>query len=371
MDTQETTFVGLDVHKSSIFVALLLPRSGKPVEWQLSNDSPSVGGLCRQLKKKAQGQLLVCYEAGPCGYVLQRQLQAQGIACQVIAPSLIPYKPGDKIKTDRRDARKLAECLRAGMLREVAPPDEQEESVRDLVRCREDAKEDLMRARQRLSKFLLRRGFAYGGNAWSRAWRRWVNALKLVHSAEQDVLGDYLLALDQVESRLKGLDEKMKTVSQEEPYRDKVGALRCFRGIETLTAMTLLVEIRQFFRFDSPRQLMAYLGLVPSEYSSGGRSFRGSITKTGNRHARRVLVECAHQYRHRPIVGPALKKRRQGQSPQAIAQADKAQVRLHHRFNYLSQKRQLPYNKAVTAVARELCGFLWAALYPLETKAAA
>jgi transposase len=370
MKQVEMTYVGMDVHKASISIALLLPGTTKPLEWQVGNDPDSNRLLARQLKRKSQGPILVCYEAGSCGFVLQRLLKEQGIHCQVIAPSLIPYRPGERIKTDRRDARKLAECLRAGLLREVVPPDEAEEAVRDLVRCREDAQQDRIRCRHRLTKMLLRRGFSYSGRAFSLGWRAWLKSLKLP-LIDQQVLDDYLLAYDQVESRLKALTSQIEEVATKSPYQEKVKALRCFRGIDTLSAMILLAEIRQFSRFESPRQFMAYLGLVPSESSSGGKVHRGPLTKTGNGHVRRILVECAHQYHHRPAVGPTLRRRRQGQKAAVVAIADKAQVRLHRRFQHLALQRRLPYNKVITALARELCGFLWSVLYPLEVKAAA
>lgn len=365
-----TTYVGMDVHKDSISIALLLPEAKQPLEWRTSNNATIGRRLARQLKLKAKGDVLCCYEAGPCGYTLQRQLKEEGIPCQVVAPSLIPFKPGERVKTDRRDARKLVEYLCAGLLKEVLPPDEEEEAVRDLVRCREEAQKDRRRCGHRLVKFLLRRGFAHTGKAFTQMWRNWLSSVKL-SPIEQQVLNDYLLAYDQVDARLKALSSQIEEVAKTPFYAEKVNALRCFRGIETLTAMTLLSEIRQFGRFESPRQLMAYLGLVPTESSSGNKTHRGSLTKTGNGHVRRVLVECAHQYRHRPTVGPTLRKRRQGQKTMVIAIADKAQVRLHRRFQYLALKRRLPYNKVIAALARELCGFLWSVLYPLEMKATA
>jgi len=222
----------------------------------------------------------------------------------VVAPSLIPRKAGDRIKTDRRDAKKLADLYRAGMLTEVHPPTEEDESVRDLCRAREDAHEDLVRSRHRLSKLLLRRGWQWvgGKKAWGKGYRLWVRSLRLDHPEDQLVLDDYLLTIEQIETRLTALDQQIERVSQQERYAPVIGALRSFRGIDTLTAMTLVAELHDFMRFDSARGLMAYLGLVPSEHSSGGKRSRGGITKTGNGHVRRLMIEAAWHYRHRPVL---------------------------------------------------------------------
>jgi transposase len=364
MDKGITTYVGLDVHKASISVALLSELVGsKPVQWELRNEPLEVRKLVRKLKREGGEGVLCAYEAGPCGYGLQRQLQRQGVGCQVVAPSLIPRKSGDRIKTDRRDARKLAELLRAGLLTEVRPPSEAEEAVRDLCRCRDDARTDLMRARHRLSKLLLRRDLRYsGGRPWTQQHRQWLWSLQLDHAAERVVLSDYLLCVDQIGARLGELEAQLVSLADQEPYRERVGWLRCFRGIDTVTAMILLAELHGFERFTDARQLMAYLGLVPSESSSGGSVHRGGITKTGNRHLRRLLVEAAHHYRHRPGVGVALRRRRTGQPSAVIALADRAQQRLHRRYHRLVLGRGQPVSKAVVACARELSGFLWAVL---------
>ena len=275
---------------------------------------------------------------------------------------MIPVRPGQRIKTDRRDARKLAELLRAGLLTAVRPPNEKEESARDLVRCREDVLEDLSRCRHRLGKMLLRRGLIYrDGHAWTLKHRGWLRSLRFDEPTDQVVLEDYMLALEQMEQRLKGLDQELEALSQSEPYRQWVGVLCCYRGISTVTAMTTLTELHGFERFTSPRQLMAYLGLVPSECSSGEKVSRGRITKAGNAHVRRVLIESAHHYRHAPSVGLVLGKRRKGQPAWAIALADKAQQRLHLRYRRLMMRGK-PYGKIIVAIARELVGFLWATL---------
>ncbi len=365
------TSVGLDAHKVWIKVAVLLPGEKKPVEWQAENEKSAVRRMVRKVWRLAPGDLQFCYEAGPCGYALQRWIREQDAVCIVVAPSLIPRKPGDRIKTDRRDARKLAELLRAGLLTEVHPPTPEDEAVRDLCRAREDAHEDLVRCRHRLSKMLLRRGWRWNGTqkAWSRGHRLWLRSLKLEHHADQVVLEEYLLAIDQVEQRLLALEQRVAEASQLPAYAEAVAALRCFRGIDTTTAMSLVAELHDFLRFDSPRGLMAFLGLVPSEHSSGDRDRRGAITKAGNRHARRLLIEAARHYRHRPNPS-GLSKRRHGQPKDVVAVADKAMLRLYRRFHRMSEKGK-PTPKIAVAVARELVGFIWAALHPLALRALA
>jgi transposase len=360
-----TTFVGLDAHKVSIKLAVVLPGASKPVEWQVENEKASVRRMIRKVQRLAPGEVRFCYEAGPCGYALQRWIREQGVACVVVAPSLIPRKPGDRIKTDRRDARKLAELFRAGLLTEVHPPTPEDEAVRDLCRAREDAHEDLVRCRHRLSKMLLRRGWAWNGTqkAWSRGHRLWLRSLKLEHQADQAVLEEYLLAIEQLEQRLRSLEQRVAEVSQLPAYVEAVSALRCFRGIDTITAMGLVAELHDFLRFDSPRGLMAFLGLVPSEHSSGDKDRRGGITNAGNRHARRLLIEASWHYRHLPNTS-TLKKRRHGQPAEVVTIADKAMQRLYRRFKRMSEKGK-PTPKIVVAVARELVGFIWAALHPL------
>ena len=362
------SYVGLDVHQESISVSVLGVGSGTALEFEVGGDDRGIGKLVRRLKKlAAEGRLECVYEAGPCGYALQRRLEAAGIGCAVIAPSLIPVKPGDRIKTNRRDARKLAEQHRAGTLTAVCAPSEAQEAVRDLCRCREDAREDLMRARHRLSKMLLRRGQVYrAGKNWTQKHRRWLLGLEWEQPAERVVFGDYLQAVEHLEERLRGLTAALEEQAEQDPYREPVGWLRCFRGIDTVNAMTIVAELYDIARFASPRRLMAYLGMVPSEHSTGSRRRRGGITKSGNRHVRRALINAAWHYRHRPAVGRTLRLRRQGQPAPIVAMADRAQQRLHRRFFHLLLGRGKPKQKAVVAVARELAGFVWAALvlYP-------
>ncbi|MET0733526.1 MAG: IS110 family transposase [Casimicrobiaceae bacterium] len=255
------------------------------------------------------------------------------------------------------------ELLRAGLLTEVRPPTLEEEAVRDLCRARDDAREDVQRCRHRLGKLLLRRGLHYSGRNWTRAHRQWMATLDWTQEAERVVVEDYLLAIDQVEARLIELDAQLAAIAQTAPYREPVAWLRCFRGIDTLTAILILAELHVFRRFQSPRALMAYLGLVPGEDSTGEKHRRGRITRTGNTWVRRLLVETAWHYQHRPAVGVALARRRKGQPGRVIAIADKAQQRLCRRFRKLAAEHKPP-PKIVVAIARELAGFVWAALQP-------
>ena len=363
-----TTYVGVDAHKKDLFIAMLIGEQTTPVTWTVPNEPKAVRRLVRKLERDAPGPTRVCYEAGPCGYALQRQMTTPRVTCQVIAPALIPRKPGERIKTNRRDARKLAELLRAGLLTEVQPPTPEDEAVRDLCRARDDAREDLQRCRHRLGKLLLRRGLHYRGHNWTQAHRRWINSVAWAQPAERVVVDDYRLAIEQLESRLHELDARLTDIAQSEPYREHVSWLRCFRGIDTLTAILILAELHDFRRFHSPRALMAYLGLVPGEDSTGEKHRRGRITRTGNALVRRLLVETAWHYQHRPGVGVALARRRKGQPGRVIAIADKAQQRLCRRFRRLAEQHK-PAPKIAVAIARELAGFLWAALQPVSLSA--
>ena len=368
---ERSTFVGLDVHKETIAVAILLPGHEAPVEWEIANDATAVRRLAAQLRRRAPGKIHCCYEAGPCGFTPQRQLAAAGVDCTVIAPSLIPVKPGERIKTDRRDARKLAQLLRAGLLTSVRPPTPAEEAARDLGRTREDISADLKRARQRLGSFLIRRGvtWRHRGRVWGFRHRLWLRALVFAEPLDRQVFEHYLVAVEYFEAQLQSIDVQLTALAAAEPYREPVGWLRTFRGIDIVTALTLLTELHGFARFTTARELMAFLGLVPSEHSSGATQRRGALTKAGNTHVRRVLIEAAWHYRHRPTISAALRRRRVGQPPRVIALADKAQHRLHQRFARLSARGKPP-TKVVAAIARELVGFVWAALAPHATAAA-
>lgn len=362
---QNITFVGLDAHAKDINVAVILPGSGMVEEqWQVAHEARSLRRLVNKLLKMAPGEVWAAYEAGPCGYALKRTLEGLGITCEVIAPSLIPVKPGERVKTDRRDACKLATLFKGELLTVVHPPNESEEALRDLMRAREDAKKDLLSARHRLSKMLLRYGLRFTGTKknWTLKHRAWLKRLRFDQRHAQQVLENYLLCIEQVEERLKTLDAYIEEAATDGALAEHVGWLRCLRGVDTVTAMTILAELHDFRRFTHPRDLMAYLGLTPSEYSSGSRVKRGSISKAGNSHVRRVLVEAAWNYRHRPAVSPLLRKRRTGQPPAVIAIADRAQQRLHRRYYRLKEGYRKPHNVVTVAIARELVGFVWAVL---------
>src|SRR5687767_4186075 len=356
-----TTYVGIDAHKKDLFVAMLVGPAKTPVTWQVANEPQAVRRLVRKLEREAPGPVQVFYEAGPCGYALQRQMTTARVRCAVVAPALIPRKPGERVKTNRRDARKLAELGRAGLLTAVQVPTLADEAVRDLARARDDAREDLQRCRHRLGKLLLRRGLHYAGRNWTRAHREWMASVTWTHAAERAVVDDYLLAIDHTAARLLALDARLAEIAGTEPYREPVAWLRCFRGIDTLTAMLILAELHDMRRFPSAPALMAYLGLVPSEDSSGEKHRRGRITRMGNALVRRVLVETAWHYQHRSGIGRALARRRKGQPTRVIAIADKAQQRLCRRFRKLAADHK-PSPKIAVAIARELAGFLWAAL---------
>jgi transposase len=365
-----TTSVGLDAHKESIEVTLLRPGKREAVAWRCRNNAAAVRQMVKKVRKLASDpeRVLMCYEAGPCGYALQREIERHGVSCVVVAPSLIPTKPGERVKTDRRDARKLAELLRAGLLTEVVPPSAAEEAVRDLCRCRGQAKKDLMAARHRLTKYLLRRGIVYtAGRHWTDGHRRWLKGLRFEHQEAQVVFDTYLMVVGQAEERVKMLVGEMEKAAEKDLYREPVRILRGFRGIDTVTALTVVAELHGITRFRHPRELMSYLGLVPSEYSSGGRERRGEITKAGNGHVRRMLVEAAWNYRHRPVVSAALRKRREGLPAWAVKLSDTAMQRLHRRYGHLVWRGK-QVNKAVVGTARELSGFIWAALQELEAR---
>ena len=352
-------WVGMDVHKETIAVCWLDDQRSAEEELEIPNVPARVGKLMTKLAREAK-EIRICYEAGPCGYALRRQISKLGFQCEVVAPSLIPKRAGDKVKTDRRDARKLARLFRAGELTFIQVPDEQQEAARDLVRCREDLVEDTTRARHRLSKLLLRHGLVYReGRAWTAKHWRWIAQQRLPEASGQRALDECVAQLEFRLQRLKMLDQALLEVAEQEPWKKTVARYCCLRGIDTLSALTLVVELGDLKRFESPRQLMSYVGLTPSLYASGGSERRGAITKCGNSHARRVLAEAAHHYRHPPALGPRVKQRLQGQPAAVVTTAMKANDRLCKRFRKLDQRGK---RKTITviAVARELTGFIWA-----------
>jgi len=354
-------WVALDVHKNAI-TAAVLPAEGGQVELaQLENSEKAIRRLVRRLGG-SQG-LAVCYEAGPCGYAPYRLLVSLGVACDIVAPSLIPVRPGDRVKTDRRDARKLVRLYRAGELSFVRPPTPEQEGLRDLVRCRDDLRRARTAARHRVGKQLLRYGRVYreGKKSWTLQHRAWVRRQRLDDPLAQAALEHMLCALDALDAQLAAVDRHLEQVAASHPWSDPVRWLCCFRGISTLTALGLLAEIGDFCRFATARELMSFLGLTVSEYSSGERRLRGSITKTGNRHARRLLVEAAWHYRHPPRLSARIKANQPLVPPEALARAWQAQIRLHERHRHLTSNGKLQ-TVATAAVARELCGFIWAAM---------
>ena len=355
-----TTFVALDDSKRKVVVAILRPGASELDQRELPKEPQLIRRLFQRLTR--EGPVQACYEAGVSGYDLHRQITACGVPCQVLAPALTPRRPGQRIKTDRRDAAKLVRLFRAGELTPILVPNEAEEAVRDLVRCREDVRRDVLRWRHRVLKFLDRHGRLYvTGKNWSQRHWTWIRGQHFALPLMQRTFEATLFALEQALARQAELDRDIAALAATEPYRTPVGWLRCFRGIGTLSAMILLAEIVDFQRFPHPRALMAYLGLVPSEYSSGQTQRRGAITKAGNTHARRVLVEAAWHYRHRPTVGGTLRQRTAGQPPPIVSHAWRAQQRLHRRYRHLLGHGKRP-PIAVVAVARELVGFLWAAM---------
>jgi transposase len=356
-----TRYVGLDVHAETISMAVAEPSGEVVSVGTIPNRAESLARAMRKLGPPEK--LRVCYEAGPTGYTVYWQLARLGIACDVVAPTLIPVKAGDRVKTDRRDAEKLARSYRSGDLTRVFVPDAACEALRDLVRAREAAKQDQLRARHRLGKFLLRHGRRgpEGVKAWGVKHLEWIKKVRFEELAQEIVLLDYIAELEHASSRIdrleSGIDEMMKALP--ESMRAVIAGLQCLRGVAQLTAVTIVTEVGDVTRFTSPRQLMSYAGIVSSEYSSGNRTQRGGITKTGNAHLRRVIVEAAWSYQRRPAVGAALKKRQLGQSEKVKEIAWKAQHRLHGRYRRLIANGKPP-QKVATAVARELLGFMWA-----------
>lgn len=356
-----TRFLGLDVHAASITVALAEPQGEVRALGTIPNDPEAVARLIRKLGDPAT--LRVCYEAGPCGYPLYWQLTALGVGCIVVAPTLVPVKAGDRIKTDRRDAEKLARSFRSGELTPVWVPDAAHEALRDLVRAREAAKRDQLRARHRLQKFLLRhrRRPPAGVTAWTQRYQAWLTSLHFEHPAQEATRLDYQSEVEHARDRLQRLERAIDAAVAAAPpaTRALIAGLQALRGVATVTAATIVSEVGPPSRFDRPRQLMAYSGAVPREHSSGPRTRRGPITKTGNAHLRRVLVEAAWSYRQRPSIGPALHARQRHVSAAVQAIAWKAQHRLHDRYRRLLARGKVK-QQVVTAVARELLGFIWA-----------
>lgn len=366
------SYAGLDVHKSEIVVALYRPGATDPLEWRVGTDARSVKRLARRLLEESGGRVECVYEAGPTGFVLQRQLEGFGLRCGVCAPSLVPVKPGQHVRTDRRDARKLGRYLRSGELTMVRAPNEEEEAARELCRHRTRVSQQLTEARQRVGQMLLRRGRIYRKKRWTRAHRDWLRAQRFEQLYDEKVFTDMLQELEWLESRLAEVEHEVELLAESEAYRERVGWLRCFRGFDHINAVTILTELHGIERFATPRGLMAFLGLTPKEDSTGPRRRRGSITHAGNEHVRWLLVQSAWNQRHRVRVSEQLRRRRKEQPPEVIALADRAMKRLHERYVHLIWTRGVTPQKAVVAIARESVGFLWALLvqYPQQRRTA-
>lgn len=361
-----TKIVALDIHRDSTTVAIMEPHDQAA---RLYGTVPSTGEALSQLAAKLDGpavRLRFCYEAGPCGYTVYRQLTALGHECAVVAPSLIPRCPGARVKTDRRDALSMARLHRAGELTPVWVPDAEQEAMRDLERCREDMKHTHRRVRQRLTSFLQRHGRVYTGRSrWTQAHYRWLEQQRFEHPTQQIVFQEYVDAVKEAQARIDSLDQQLQHILTGWSLEPQTRAVMALRGVDTLTAVTTMAELGDITRFDSPRQLMAFVGLVPSEHSSGPRTQRGAITKAGNGHVRRVLTEAAWCYRHPARKTAVLQRRAEQTTPAVQAIAWKAQKRLCGRYQRLTA-RGMAKNKVCTAIARELLGFIWAIAWELK-----
>jgi len=354
-------YVGLDTHKDTIAVAVSDSCGKKPRYYgEIANTPEAINKLIHKLSPDGE-VLSFCYEAGPCGYGIYRQITAIGHECAVVAPSLIPTRAGDRVKTDRRDSEMLSRLHRAGELTAVWVPDQEQEAIRDLVRAREDMKAMERQARQRLNAFLLRHGKIYesGKSKWTQTHFRWLERVKFAIPIQQIVFEEYVDTIKQAQQRVVGLEDEMHKAMPTWSLAPVVEALMAMRGIKLITAMTIMAELGDISRFDSPRQLMAYLGLVPSEYSSGKTTRRGGITKTGNSHVRRVLTESAWCYRFPARRTAHLQRRAEKNSEEIQAIAWKAQKRLCGRYRHLLDRGKIKV-QVCTAIARELVGFIWA-----------
>lgn len=366
-----TKYVGMDVSKDKIAVAIADEGREAPRFYgTIAHNPDAVAKLIRKLQEK-DVVLEVCYEAGPTGYDLYHWITRMGVSCAVIAPSRIPVRAGDSIKTDRRDAERLAQLHRAGELTPIHVPTRETEALRDLVRAREDVKEDLHRARQRIIHFLLRHHIhppASMKRRWTKMYRQWLATLTYERKVEQTVFDEYLQQLREIEERIKRLEAALREAAEVCIHAPVIRAIQGLRGVALLTAITLVVEIESFERFRSPVQLMSYLGLVPREHSSGPTTRRGGLTKTGNSRVRRALIEAAWSYRHRPAVKGDLEKRLEGQSAHTQEVSWKAQNRLHTKYLRLLRKGKHK-NLVVAAIGRELVGFIWSIAVSVERSA--
>jgi len=358
--TNNITWVGMDDSAKAINLAIFKGQEANPREELLiANDSTGLGRMAKKLKSLS-GEVRCVYEAGVNGYYLQRFLAKHGISCDVAAPSLTPRRAGNRVKTDKLDAKALGRLYRAGELTCIVIPQKEQESLRDLVRAREDALEDQLRARHRLARFLMRRGLKYpSGKNWSMGHLRWIQSLRFEDERDQMVLDEYRLALEEQMERLKKFEEKIEAVAKQPNYQKRVSYLMALKGIRVLTAMTIIAEALDLKRFVDAPAFMAAIGLVPSENSSGDNERRGPITKTGNSHMRRVLIESSWHYQHSSIAGKTLKKRREGLPAEIIEIARNCDKRLNQKFRRMVSRGK-ERQKAAVAVSRELAGFVWA-----------
>ena len=367
MPSSTNFWIGLDVHKDSVTAAVFRNRDAEPMRVdRLPYDLKKIRRYVQRLQ--AEGSVRACYEASGAGYVLQRALADWGIPCELAAPSLIPRRAGEHRKTDRRDAIKIARDFRDDRLVLIHIPTETDERVRDLVRCRETFQREIVKSRHYILKFMRRRGFVYReGTNWTTQHLNWIRQVLAPGTlAEEDyvVLSEYLALLEYKLQRRDDLDRRIEQLALTPRYKPLIDRICCFRGFKTQAAMVIATELGDVRRFQSPRQLMAYLGLVPSEHSSGDRRRLGGITKAGNTRVRHILVQSAWHYRKRPAVGAPLRRRQRGQDPDVIRHAWKCQHRLYTLFHRLAVKK--PKQVAVTAVAREMVGFLWAVLHDID-----
>lgn len=354
------TWVGIDDSAKKLDVAFFCNQEENPREqFEVMNDPDGLGRFVKKLKAQ-RGEVRCVYEAGVCGYTLQRLLKKKGISCDVVAPSLTPRRPGDRVKTNKRDARKLAKLHRAGELTSILVPNEQQEALRDFLRAREDSLEDLTRQRHRLSKFLLRNGMKYRtGKAWTKGHWGWLRTCHFDDPLKQEVLTQCRRTVEETQERLKTFDEKIEEIVKRPEYARLASYLMALRGVKALTALTIIAEAVDLKRYVSAPAMMSAIGIVPSEYSTGDSQRQGGITKTGNGHWRRVLIESAWHYRHSPVTSGALKQRRKNLPEEVVAIAEKADRRLHKKYVKIVNRGKRATVAAV-AVARELAGFVWA-----------
>jgi transposase len=358
MEHDSTVYVGLDVHKESITVAYAIGMGDVELLGRIGTTKADIDRLCKRLRSKGR-RVRVVYEAGPCGYGLYRQLITEEFECMVCAPSLIPKKPGERVKTDRRDSIKLVRALRAGDLSAVYVPGIEDEAFRDLARAWVSAKDDLKQARQRLKSFLLSHGVRYPGNAdWGSSYRRWVSQHSFSNEWQQLAFEEHRRTLEDRMAQCERLEAALRDAVVNWRFYPAVLGLQAMRGVQFTTAVGMLAEVGDLSRFEHPRQLMAWLGVTPSEHSSGDKRRQGSITKTGNSYARKLLIEAAWSYRHQARVSENIGRRHTGLPKRIIDRAWDAQVRLCRRYRKLAARGKNA-NTAVVAVARELAGFIW------------